>query len=143
MTKRISSLILFAVLSTCVVIRASAQEQLPTSTQPAQRGNGEALARRLALTHEQQVQFRDIHKEQKAQLAAVAADTTLSPHARRQKVREIRATTETKIRSILNQNQLDEYDQIKRERQESAQRKREAGVAIPQSDTPETAPHPQ
>jgi hypothetical protein len=96
------------------------------------------MAQRLALSHEQRLQFRTINQDRKAQLNAVQADTTLSPRARREKNRDINATAENKIRSILNQNQQDEYDQIKRERHEQKVRRQE--TITPAPEPPATNP---
>jgi hypothetical protein len=135
MKNRISSLVLFAVLSTSVVVLATPQQsQTQTDLKPP------SIAKRLALTHDQQVQFKAIHKDQKAQLDAVTADTTLSPRARKQKVKEIHLAADTKIRAILNQSQLEEYDQIKRERQEAAKMKREGTAPMPPAAPPSAPP---
>ena len=135
MKNRISSLVLFAVLSTSVVALATPQQsQTQTDLKPP------SIAKRLALTHDQQVQFKAIHKDQKAQLDAVTADTTLSPRARKQKVKEIHLAADTKIRAILNQSQLEEYDQIKRERQEAAKMKREGTAPRPPAAPPSAPP---
>ncbi len=134
MKNRMRSLLLFAVLSTSVVVLAAPQQQLQNDSKPP------SIANRLALTHDQQVQFKAIHKDQKAQLAAVTADTTLSPRARKQKVKEIHLAAEGKIRAILNQNQLEEYEQIKRERQEAAKMKREGAAPMPPAAPPSVPP---
>jgi hypothetical protein len=135
MINRINSLVLFAVLSTSVVALATPQQsQTQTDLKPP------SIAKRLALTHDQQVQFKAIHKDQKAQLDAVTADTTLSPRARKQKVKEIHLAADAKIRAILNQNQLEEYEQIKRERQEAAKMKREGVAPMPPAPPPSAPP---
>jgi hypothetical protein len=83
------------------------------------------LAQRLALSRDQLIQFRGINKDRKTQVDAVQADASLSPQVRRQKIKAIHADAESKVRGMLNQNQLEEYDQIKRERHEEAVRRRE------------------
>jgi hypothetical protein len=126
----------------CVLLAApmafAAPQQTQGDTRPIARETP-ALAQRLALSRDQRVQFHAINQDRKAQLEAVKADATLSPSARKQKVKEIHAETETKIRAMLNQNQLQEYDQIKRERREEALRKRETTVP----PTAAAAPRPQ
>lgn len=131
MKNLLRSILLFAVLSTSAAVLLAGQQQTPgTAPPPAQREM--PVARRLALSQDQRVQFRAIHKEEKAQLEAVQTDASLSPRVRRQKMKEIRADAETKIRAMLNQNQLDEYDQIKREHLEDAARRRETTINPPQ-----------
>lgn len=121
----VRSLLLFAVLSTSAAALGAGQQQSPGAGAPPEQRQTTPIAQRLALSHDQRLQFRELHKEEKAQREAVQADTSLSPHARRQNLKEIRANTETKIRAMLNQNQLDEYDQIKRAHQEEAARRRD------------------
>jgi hypothetical protein len=127
-------------LSTSIVFATLQQSQ--GDPKPIQRDTP-SLRQRLALTRDQQVQFRAINKDRKAQLDAVQADTSLTPSTRKQKVKEIHGAAETKIRAMLNQNQLDEYDQIKRERREAAIRKRETTTPAPQNTTPPDAAPPQ
>jgi hypothetical protein len=136
MTNPIRMFILCAGLATSVIAFASPQQSpgdakpLPPETQ--------RLAQRLALTHDQKIQLRTINQDRKTQLNAVQADASLSPHARRQKVKDIHADAEGKIRGMLNQSQLEEYDQIKRERQE--QRARQHDTTTPAQPS---APPPQ
>lgn len=115
MKNQIPALLLF-----CAALAAAspAAVQAQSSNSPAVRPM--PLARRLALTHDQQIQFRAINRERKQQVAAIQADASLSPHVKHEKIKEIHATSENKIRGILNQNQLDEYEQIKRERRQKA-----------------------
>ncbi len=124
------SLLFFAFLSTSAAF-AGVQQQQPNEGPPPSM-HEPPIARRLALTHDQKIQFRTINQERKAQLDAVTADATLSPRARHEKNREINATAENKIRSILNQNQQDEYDQIKRERHEQKMRRQETNTPAPE-----------
>jgi hypothetical protein len=102
--------------------------QQPPPEQPPVQRTAVPLRQRLALSRDQQAQFRAINQDRKAQVNAVQADTSLSPSARRQKIKEIHAAAETKLRGMLNENQLAEYDQIKRERREQGLRNRQTAL---------------
>ena len=132
-------LLLCGTLASAIILAAPQQPQGDTT--PIQHDTP-SLRQRLALTRDQQAQFHAINKDRKEQLDAVRADASLALSARRQKVKEIHAEAEGKIRAMLNQNQLDEYDQIKRERREAAIRKRQTTTPAPQS-APPTAVSPQ
>jgi protein CpxP len=120
MTNPIRSFIL------CSVFAASVALAAPQA--PSEQPEAHNLRQRLALTRDQQSQFRAINQDRKAQLSSVQGDTSLSPSARKQKVKAIRADAETKIRAMLTETQLAEYDQIKRERHEEALRNRQTAV---------------
>jgi hypothetical protein len=122
MKKIICTLIAYTFLA-ATAIYAMPQQSSTVGTATANEAT--SLRRRLALTADQQAQLRTINRERKAQLDDVTNDTSLSPSARIQKTRAIRAGAETKIRAMLSENQLAEYDQIKRERRERAIRNRQ------------------
>jgi hypothetical protein len=111
-------------------------KQSPPENRPISRDTPR-IAQRLALTHDQLIQFHAINHDRKTQLGAVQSDPSLSPHARHQKIKEIHAVAEAKLRGLLNQNQLDEYDQIKRERMEQRKLKRDTITAPEESIPPQ------
>jgi hypothetical protein len=129
------SLLIFALLSTSAVFALPRPSR--ADGRPPYRES--PVAQRLALSRDQRVQFRAINHDRRAQLSAVQADPTLSPKARRERNREINATAEGKIRSILNANQLEEYDQIKSEHHEQKARRQETAAPAPE---PPAAPLP-
>ena len=89
-----------------------------------------AIRERLALSADQQMKVRTIFQNRQAQVAVIRGDNSLSPPDRREKIREARAVADTQLRALLNQNQLDEYDEILRERRErTLQRKQETAMA--------------
>ncbi len=73
---------------------------------------------RLALSAEQQIKIRAILEDRQQQILALRADNSLPPPARREKLQQIRADADAKFRALLTENQLDEYDEILRERRE-------------------------
>jgi len=76
------------------------------------------IRERLALSADQQNKIRDIFLARQNQIAALRADTSLLQPARREKVKAVRADAEAKFRAVLNENQLDEYEEILKERRE-------------------------
>jgi len=124
MTKLIRSFLL-CTLFACGMTFAAPQQPIDQKLAPPPP---QTMRQRLALTKDQAVQFRAINRDRKEQVTAAQADQTLSPSARKQKIRSIHAAAETKIRAILNENQLTEYDQIKREHHEQAVRNRQSAL---------------
>ena len=117
-----------ASLILCTLFAAAtsfATPQQPLSPQPPP---AQSLRLRLALTADQQRQFRAINRERKEQLAAVQADTSLSPHTRRQKIKEFIWTLKPRFMPCSMRISRVEYDQIKRERREKAERDRQTAL---------------
>ena len=89
-----------------------------------------AIRDRLALSADQQSKIHAVFEDRQAQIAASRSDNSLTMAARREKVKTIRAEAESKFRALLNENQIDEYEEILRERRERAlQRKQETALA--------------
>jgi hypothetical protein len=82
---------------------------------------------RLALSANQQIKIREIFHERQLSIAATREDQSLAPFARRDKINAVRAHAEAEFRAVLNENQLDEYDEILRERQKRQAEKQQAG----------------
>jgi hypothetical protein len=109
----------------------------PENTDDAKAINSKAAVRevvtirdRLALSVEQQLKMRALFQDRQLQIAAARSDASLSMAARREKIKGIRADTDVKFRALLNENQIDEYDEILRERREHAlQKKQESALA--------------
>ncbi len=127
MIKPIRSFLL-CTLFACSVAFAAPQQPPPPAGQNLSPAPPQTLRQRLALTKDQAIQFRAINRDRKEQVTAAQADQSLSPSARKQKIRSIHAAAETKIRAILNENQLAEYDQIKNERHEKSVRNHETAL---------------
>ncbi len=122
---------LFLCIALSAFVTLAAPQQSPSDPKPATTREN-PLYQRLALSREQKAQLHAINRERKAQIEAAEADASLSTRSRREKIRDIRSATETKIRSILNQNQLEEYDQLKRERHERMVLQHETTLQTPQ-----------
>jgi hypothetical protein len=88
-----------------------------------------AVKDRLALSADQQTKIRGIFQDRQTQIAAIRADASLLMPARREKIKSVRAEAEAKFRAALNENQLDEYEEILRERRDRALQKQQATLA--------------
>jgi hypothetical protein len=74
------------------------------------------LARRLALTAEQQSSIETILAGRIQEIEAVRSDAALAPKARRATVRNILQVSDSKIESLLNGTQKQLYEQMKQAR---------------------------
>jgi hypothetical protein len=83
-------------------------------------GEINAVRDRLALSADQQIRAREIIQQRQVQVAAIRHDTSLVPADRREKIKAVRLDADAKFRALLNENQIDEYDEILRERRERA-----------------------
>jgi hypothetical protein len=89
-------------------------------------GELNAIKERLALSAGQQTKIRAVLQDRQLQVAALRADNALTMPVRREKIKAVRAAADVKLRALLNEDQLDEYDQILKERRErTAQRQQE------------------
>jgi len=107
------------------VVTVAAPSQVSASSEDVKAGQREvaALRDRLALSADQQIKARTIFQDRQAAIAEIRDDGWFWPSERREKIKAIRGESEAKFRALLNENQLDEYDEILRERREHALRK--------------------
>ena len=85
---------------------------------------------RLALSADQQTKIHAVLQQRQEQIVAIRTDNSLTLPERRERIKAARAEADTRLRALLNENQLDEYEEIVRERRERAlQRKQEIGLA--------------
>jgi uncharacterized protein YbcI len=122
-------LTLSAVESIVVQVPAGEKPANPTEDSKAIiKGEIAGLQSRLALSAEQQAQMQVILSDRQIQIAVARNDQSLAQAERREKMGTIRRAAEAKIRTLLNENQLEEYDEILRERRQLVLQKRESGL---------------
>lgn len=98
--------------------RAQDQEQPPSGAPQAggmRRGgmmNPEILTRALNLTDDQKSQVKTILEDRAQKMRSVRSDTSLSPEDRRSKMGSIFEETNSKIRTLLNDEQKQKFDQM-------------------------------
>ena len=125
MYKTVRSIVLGAFLgATCMV----AAPQEPQNNSKPMINREATMPERLALTADQKTQFRAIVQNRRDQVEAIRNDTSLSAAARKEKMKAVRMDSNAKIRAMLNENQLAEYDQILRERHEKAIRNKQTAL---------------
>jgi len=96
------------------------------------------LTKQLKLTSEQQPKVLEALQTEHSQMESLHQDSSLSQPDRRAKMMEIRKTTDSHIRGLLDANQQKKWDEM-RARREQWQQNRHAGPP----DAGEQAPPPQ
>ena len=86
------------------------------------------LAKKLALTADQQNQILPILTDRQQQVSTIMNDSTLSQADRHAKLKTVRSDSETKLRSVLTDTQRTAYDQMQQEARERAQTRRQGTV---------------
>lgn len=102
-----------------------------------------AIRDRLALSADQQLKIRAVFQERQAQIANIRNDSSVPAPARRDRIKALRAEADTKFRALLTENQLDEYDEILRERHLRAiEQKLQTASTVPQPTVDEKKAEP-
>jgi Spy/CpxP family protein refolding chaperone len=126
----------------------SSNDSSPNNQQPAQ-GNGgwhhgsdpaqrtQELTKKLKLTSDQQTKVQDILQSEHSQMETLHQDSSVSQQDRRAKMMDIRKTSDTQIRALLDSTQQKKWDEMQAKREQRMEhRHADAG-----SDQP--APPPQ
>jgi protein CpxP len=105
----------------------TADPQSTPSTQQQEYGNRghhgmdpakrtQELTKRLSLTSEQQTKVQGILQTQQASMQNLRQDSSLSQQDRRAKMMDIRNTSDTQIRALLNEDQQQRWDSMESSR---------------------------
>lgn len=76
------------------------------------------MAKKLALTPDQQSQLEPILADRDQRMQAIQADTTLAPRDRHQKMKALRDDSQQKISAILTPAQQQQFAQMQQEQQD-------------------------
>ena len=106
--------------------------QPPTADQRLQR-----MTQQLNLTEAQQQQIKPILENESKQMQALRDDTSLSQDDRRAKMMQIRQTSASQIKPILNADQQKQFDEM------MSRQGRGRGPGGPGQMQPQGAPPPQ
>jgi Spy/CpxP family protein refolding chaperone len=86
---------------------------------PAQRT--QHLTKQLKLTSDQQTKVQDILTSEKTQMESLHQDTSTAPQDRRAKMMDIRKTSDTQIRALLDPTQQKKWDEMQARHEEMMQ----------------------
>jgi Spy/CpxP family protein refolding chaperone len=127
---------LISIAAPLAVAQSSAQssnDSPPNNQQPSQ-GNGgwhhappdpaqrtQELTKKLKLTSDQQTKVQDILQSEHSQMESLHQDASLSQQDRHGKMMDIRKTTDTQIRALLDSNQQKKWDEIQANREQRGQ----------------------
>ena len=81
---------------------------------PAQRT--QELTKKLKLSTDQQAKVKDALESEHSQMESLHQDSSLSQDDRRAKMMDIRKTTDTQIRGLLDSNQQKKWDEMQAQR---------------------------
>jgi Spy/CpxP family protein refolding chaperone len=107
----------------------SSNDSSPNNQQPAQ-GNGgwhhgpdpaqrtQELTKKLNLTSDQQAKVQDILQSEHSQMEALHQDSSVSQQNRRAKMMDIRKTSDTQIRALLDSTQQKKWDEMQAKREQ-------------------------
>lgn len=93
----------------------------------AMRQQRDAWMKEMKLTDEQMAKLREINRAQADKLRALRQDSSLSPEARRAKMKELRDANTAALKGILSEEQLAKYTELQGQRREG-RRPRGAGA---------------
>ncbi|MGB8597073.1 MAG: hypothetical protein WCD48_16355 [Candidatus Sulfotelmatobacter sp.] len=98
------------------------------------------LTKQLNLTSDQQAKVLSVLQSERSQMESLHQDTSLSQQDRRTKMMDIRTTTDSQIRALLDANQQKRWDEMQAKREQWMQN-RHSGP--PDSNSGQQAPPPQ
>lgn len=104
----------------------STDQQAPSAQENGGRHHGHAdpakrtaeLTKKLNLTSDQQSKVQEALQSEHSQMESVHQDSSLSQPDRRAKMMDIRKTTDSQIRAVLDSNQQKKWDEMKANREE-------------------------
>ena len=79
---------------------------------PVMRNRFEMIAQRLALSDDQKAKAKPVFEDVAQKQAAVRADTSLDPVAKRAKIKEIQADANNQLKEILTPEQFDKWQKM-------------------------------
>jgi periplasmic protein CpxP/Spy len=151
MLKQCLLLVLAASLISIAAPLASAQDSSPNNQQPAQ-GNGgyhhgppdpaqrtQELTKKLKLSSDQQSKVQDILQTEHTQMENLRQDNSGSQQDRHAKMMDIRTTSDTQIRALLDPTQQKKWDEMQAKRGQWGHN-RHSGSAPDAGDQPSPPP---
>jgi protein CpxP len=86
------------------------------------------MAKKLGLTADQQAKIEPILADRDQQVQTLRANTALAPNDRKAQLRSLVQDSDSKIEAFLNDNQKQQYEQMKQNRHAKRQRQSDAST---------------
>ena len=109
-------------MSLCLVAALAAQSApapsdnataAPQKTMPRHRGGFERMAQQLNLTDQQKTQIQGFTQAGRRQALSIKQDTSLTPEQKRDKFRQLRASTHQQVLGVLTPEQQQQMKQLR------------------------------
>lgn len=105
---------------------------------PARRT--QALTKKLNLTADQQTKVQSIFEAERSQMEATRQDSSMSPQDRHAKMMDMRKSSDSQIRAILDPNQQKQWDDMMAQHQQMMQNHGAPGSGSDQQTPPPPPP---
>ena len=89
------------------------------------------LTKKLNLSDDQQAKLKPILEDQRKQMEQIHNDSSLSREDRFSKMQELRQSSDTQVKSVLNEDQQKSFDKMRQEQQDRMNRWRKGGGNAP------------
>jgi hypothetical protein len=135
MKRLLTAIVLAALASSGLAMRASAQDQAaspPSGSMqiPSPDEVVNILATKLALSDDQKSQIKPIIADRQQKIAALRADTSVRKGKRLRQMKSVLDDSDQRIKALLNDQQKEQYTQIEQQiHDQIRQRMRERGSA--------------
>ena len=123
-----------SLISMAAPLAAAQSSDSPSNAQPSAQGSGgrhhgppdpaqrtQELTKKLNLTSEQQPKVQEILQSEHSQMESLHQDTSLSQQDRRTKMMDIRKSSDTQIRALLDSTQQKKWDEMQAKREQWGQ----------------------
>jgi Spy/CpxP family protein refolding chaperone len=113
---RRSVLIIF--LTGFLALTAAIAQNTPTPSAPHgyRAGGPERAFQQLNLTADQNSQIQQLMRDQRSQMQALRANTSLTPEQRKQQIHDLRAANHQKVMALLTPEQQTQFQQLQQQR---------------------------
>jgi Spy/CpxP family protein refolding chaperone len=112
-------------LGMVLLLAVAAQAQAPAAPgAPGQAQKLEALAKQLNLTPQQKMQLLPILEADAPKIQAIKNNTSLGPLQKIEQMKAVHAQSDPQIKSILNPQQYEQFQQIRQQEIQAAMQKR-------------------
>ena len=98
------------------------------------------LSKKLKLSDDQQAKLKPILEDQRKQMDQIRSDSSLSREDRFGKMKDLRQSSDTQIKSVLNEEQQKNFDKMRAEQQDQMKQWRKGGENAPPAGA---SPDPQ